>query len=149
MVPQESGRGRLEARITEVLAPFGDQAGRLMTVPGISRTVAEVVLAEAGPDLQTFPGAGHLASWVGLCRANHESAGKRKGGPGRKGSRWLRSILVQAAWAASHAKGTYLQARYRRPGVVADEEAEGGERRPLKTRVWACGGRRRLPSTRP
>jgi transposase len=106
--------GRLEARITEVLAPFAEKVQRLMTVPGISRTVAEVVLAEAGPDLETFPSPGHLASWAGLCPANHVSAGKALGGPGRKGNRWLRTILVQAAWAASHTKGTYLAAQYRR-----------------------------------
>jgi transposase len=106
--------GRLEARITEVLAPFEDQVRRLITVPGISRTVAQVVLAEAGPDLVTFPSPGHLASWVGLCPANRQSAGKPLGGPGRKGNRWLRTALVQAAWAASHSKRTYLAAQYRR-----------------------------------
>jgi transposase len=106
--------GRLEARLREGLAPLGDKVQRLLSVPGIRRTVAEVVLAEAGPDLQTFPSPGHLASWVGLCPANHQSAGKAQGGPGRKGDRWLRSALVQAAWAASHTKGTYLAAPYRR-----------------------------------
>lgn len=106
--------GRLEARVTEVLGPFEAKARRLMGVPGISRTVAEVVLAEAGPDLATFPSPGHLASWAGLCPANRQSAGKALGGPGRKGNRWLRTALVQAAWAASHSKGTYLQAQYRR-----------------------------------
>jgi transposase len=105
---------RLEARVTEVLGPFEEKARRLMGVPGISRTVAEVVLAELGPDLATFPSPGQLASWAGLCPANRESAGKALGGPGRKGNRWLRAALVQAAWAASHSKGTYLQAQYRR-----------------------------------
>jgi len=106
--------GRLEARITEVLAPFGDKVARLLTVPGISRTVAEVVLAELGPDLATFPSADHLASWAGLCPGNHESAGKSRGGRARKGNRWLRTMLVQAAWGASRSKGTYLQAQFRR-----------------------------------
>jgi transposase len=106
--------GRLEARLREVLAPLGDKVQRLLRVPGLSRTVAEVVLAEAGPDLQTLASPGHRASWVGLCPASHQSAGKAQGGPGRKGDRWLRSALVQAAWAASHTKGTYLAAPYRR-----------------------------------
>jgi transposase len=106
--------GRLEGRITEPLAPFAEPGQRLLRVPGMSRTVAEVVLAEAGPDLGNFPSAGHLASWAGLCPGNHESAGKQHSGRARKGNRWLRTILVQAAWAASRTKGTYLQAQYRR-----------------------------------
>jgi transposase len=106
--------GRLEARITEALAPFEERARRLMAVPGISRTVAEVLLAELGPDLATFPSPGHLASWAGLCPANRQSAGKPLGGPGRRGNRWLRTALVQAAWAASHSKRSYLAAQYRR-----------------------------------
>ena len=105
---------RLEARIAEGLAPFAEEVRRLMTIPGISRTVAEVVLAEAGPDLAAFPSAAHLASWAGLCPGNNESAGKQKGGRARKGNRWLRTALVQAAWAAGRAKGTYLQAQFRR-----------------------------------
>jgi transposase len=106
--------GRPEARVTEVLAPFGGRARRLRAVPGLSRTVAEVVLAGAGPDRATFPSPGHLAPWAGLCPANRESAGKPPGGPGRKGNRWLRTALAQAAWAASPSKGTYRAARYRR-----------------------------------
>jgi transposase len=106
--------GRLEGRITEQLAPFAEAARRLMTIPGVGRTVAEVVLAELGPDLTTFPSAGHLASWAGLCPGSHESAGKSKGGLARKGNRWLRTMLVQAAWAAGRSKGTYLAAQFRR-----------------------------------
>ncbi len=105
--------GRLGARVEEVLAPFAQAAERLQTIPGVSQRVADVVLAEIGTDMKPFPTAGHLASWAGLCPGNHESAGKRKTGRTTKGDRWLRTALVQAAWAASRAKGTYLQAQYR------------------------------------
>jgi transposase len=104
--------GRLGARVEEVLAPFAEAAGRLTTIPGVSQRVAEVVVAEIGTDMKQFPTAGHLASWAGLCPGNHESAGKRKSGRTTKGDRWLRTVLVQAAWAASRAKGTYLAAQY-------------------------------------
>ncbi len=104
--------GRLGVRVEEVLAPFAEAAERLATIPGVSQRVAEVVLAEIGTDMGQFPTAAHLASWAGLCPGNHESAGKRKTGRTTKGDRWLRTVLVQAAWAASRAKGTYLQAQY-------------------------------------
>jgi len=106
--------GRLGVRIEEVMAPFAAAAERLTTIPGVDQRTAEVVLAEIGADMGRFPTAGHLASWAGLCPGNNESAGKRKSGKTTKGSRWLRQVLTQAAWAASHTKGTYLAAQYRR-----------------------------------
>jgi transposase len=106
--------GRLGARIEEALAPFAEAEERLQTIPGISQRVAETVLAEIGPQMEQFPSADHLASWAGMCPGNNESAGKRRSGRITKGNRWLKRILVQAAWAASHTKGTYLAAQYRR-----------------------------------
>jgi transposase len=106
--------GRLSAHIEEVMAPFADAAARLETIPGISQRVAQTVVAEIGPRMEQFPTAGHLASWAGMSPGNNESAGKRRGGHTTHGNRWLRQMLVQAAWAASRTKGTYLSAQYRR-----------------------------------
>jgi transposase len=106
--------GRLGTRIEEALAPFAEAVQRLETIPGVSQRVAETVLAEIGPNMEQFATAGHLASWAGMCSGNNESAGKRRSGRTTKGDRWLKRILVQAAWAASHTKGTYLAAQYRR-----------------------------------
>jgi transposase len=106
---------RLGARIAEVLpAPFEEAIGRLVTIPGIERRAAENIVAELGADMTPFPSAGHLASWVGMCPGNHESAGKRRSGRTTQGNAWLRVTLVQCAWAASHTKGTYLSAQYKR-----------------------------------
>jgi transposase len=105
---------RLEGRITEALAPYEEKVQRLITIPGVSRTVAEVVLAEVGLDVQTFPSAAHLASWAGVCPGKNESAGRQRSGRVGKGNRWLRVALVQAAWAASHTKKSYLGVQYRR-----------------------------------
>jgi transposase len=106
---------RLGARITEVLpAPFEEAIQRLVTIPGIERRAAENIVAELGADMTPFPSAGHLASWVGICPGNHESAGKRRSGRTTQGNAWLRVTLVQCAWAASHTKGTYLSAQYKR-----------------------------------
>jgi transposase len=106
--------GRLGARIEEVTAPFAEAVERLTTIPGVEQRAAETVIAEIGPNMEQFPTADHLASWAGMCPGNNESAGKRKSGRTTKGSRWLRQMLTQAAWAASHTKDTYLAAQYRR-----------------------------------
>jgi transposase len=106
--------GRLGARIEEALAPYAPALENLQTIPGVSQRVAETVLAEIGPQMEQFPTAAHLSSWAGICSGNDESAGKRRSGRTTKGSRWLRGMLVQSAWAASHTKDTYLAAQYRR-----------------------------------
>src|SRR5207245_4358351 len=87
---------------------------RLDAVPGVDRRVAEVVLAEVGSDVKPFPTHSHVASWAGICPGNEESAGKRRRGRITPGNRWLKRTLVQAAWAASHTKNTYLASQYRR-----------------------------------
>ena len=102
------------ARIEEVAAPFAEAAARLETIPGVGAAAAEVIVAEIGTDMTQFPTAGHLASWAGLCPGNNESAGKRRSGKTTKGSQWLRTVLVQVAWAASHTKETIFSATYRR-----------------------------------
>jgi transposase len=106
---------RLTARITEVLpAPFAEAIGRLVTIPGIDVRAAENILAETGVDMEVFPTEKHLPSWAGMCPGQRESAGKRQSGRARKGNQWLRTTLVQVAWAASHTKHSYLSAQYRR-----------------------------------
>lgn len=86
----------------------------LDTIPGINRRMAELLLAEIGPDMRRFPTAGHLASWAKLAPGNNESAGKHYSGATGHGNRWLRSGLVQAAWAAVKVKTSYLSAFYHR-----------------------------------
>jgi transposase len=86
----------------------------LDTIPGVARRTAEMLVAEIGTDMTRFPSADHLASWAGVAPGNHESAGKRGSGKTRKGNRFLRTTLVQAAHAAARTKHTYLSAQYRR-----------------------------------
>jgi transposase len=105
---------RLGAEVATRLQAHEAEVELLDTIPGVSRRVAEVLLAEIGPDVTRFPSARHLASWAGICPGNHQSAGKRKSGKTRKGSRWLRQVLVEAAQAAARGKHTYLGAQYRR-----------------------------------
>lgn len=105
---------RVTGRIEELMVPFAPAAARLQTIPGVGQKVAEMLLAELGTDMSVFPTADHLSSWAGMSPGNNESAGKRRSGRTTHGSRWLRTMLVQAAWAASHTKGTYLADQYRR-----------------------------------
>jgi transposase len=105
---------RVSAEIAERVRPVEDALDRLDTIPGIGRHVAEALVAEIGVDMGRFPSAEHLASWAGMCPGNNESAGKRQSGKTRKGSPWLRALLVQAAHAAARKKDTYLAAQYRR-----------------------------------
>lgn len=104
----------LDAEIARYLEPFQSQFKRLITIPGVSDFVASVLIAEIGTDMTHFPSAGHLISWAGLCPRMDESAGKRRNTRTRKGARWLRSTLIQAAWPAARSKGTYLQAQFLR-----------------------------------
>jgi transposase len=106
--------GQYHTRIEEVMAPFAEAERRLMTIPGVSRQAAEILLAEIGADMDRFPSADHLCSWAGMCPGNAISAGKRLRGGTTQGSRWLRSALVQVAWAAIRTQGTIFAAQYRR-----------------------------------
>lgn len=105
---------QVSAEIAARVRPVEPAIARLDTIPGIGRYVAEALVAEIGTDMSRFPSARHLASWAGMCPGNHESAGKRHSGKTRKGSPWLRALLVQAAHAAARKRGTYLEAQYRR-----------------------------------
>ncbi len=95
--------------------PFlGKAIELLQTIPGVGERVAQVIVSEIGVDMKRFPTERHLSSWAGICPGNHESGGKRKSGKTTKGNGALRTALVQAVWAATHTKETYLAAQYRR-----------------------------------
>src|SRR3712207_9342695 len=82
--------GDLSAEIERVIAPFSEKVELLDTIPGVDRRMAETLIAEIGVDMDQFPTHKHLASWAGMCPGNEESAGKRRSGKTRKGSKWLR-----------------------------------------------------------
>ncbi len=114
LTQQEALIAELEAKIEEQTRSFAPEIERLDAVPGVDRRVAEVVLAELGGDMHPFPTHRHLSAWAGMCPGNEESAGKRRKRRITPGNRWLKRTLVQAAWAASHTKNSYLASQYRR-----------------------------------
>jgi transposase len=110
----EQQLAELTAEIEQRVACYQELIERLCTIPGMDRIAAWTVLAEIGIDMSVFGDARHLASWAALCPGNRESGGKRISGKTRKGNRYLRRILCQSAWAASHKKDSHLSALFRR-----------------------------------
>ena len=104
----------LSQAIAEQLRPFGAAVELLCTIPGVGRRTAEEVIAEIGTDMSRFPSARHLASWAGQCPGNDRSAGRRRSGATRHGSKWLDRALTEAAQAATRTKDVYLAAQYQR-----------------------------------
>jgi transposase len=131
---QQATIDALTDRIETVIVPFKSARDALVTIPGVSHTVAEVIIAETGADMTVFPTAGHLASWAGVCPGMNESAGRVKSTHTRHGNAHLKAALGVAAMSASRTKGTYLAVRYRRIVLRTD-----GHPRPFTSeRVCCC-----------
>jgi transposase len=103
---------QLDSRIDQYLAQWEAEVELLQTIPGVHKQTATAILAEMGSDMSAFPNQKHLASWCGLCPGNNESAGKKKSERITQGNKSLKTALVEAAWAASHTKNTYLKRKY-------------------------------------
>src|SRR3954452_23182213 len=104
----------IDREVDEGTGPFRAALGILSSIPGVGQLGAQVISAEIGIDMSRFPTAGHLISWAGLCPKSDESAGKRRSTRMRKGAPWLKTTLIQCAWAASRKKGSYLHALFQR-----------------------------------
>lgn len=123
----------IDKEIRNHLTPFKKELILLQTIPGVSETIALTIISEIGVDMNRFPSHENLASWAALCPGNNESAGKQKSGRTRRGNNYLKGALVQAAWAASRSKNTYLQAKYK--GLAA---RKGGKKAAIAIahRYW-------------
>ena len=110
----DAALARIDEEVGANVEPFRTAVEMLSTIPGISTLSAEVIVAEIGIDMSHFETAGHLISWAGLCPKNDESAGKRRSNRMKKGAPWLKTTLIQCAWAATRKKNSYLQAQYLR-----------------------------------
>ena len=104
----------LDERIEEAMQPFRATRDLIVTIPGISTVVADVIIAETGGDMSRFPSAGHLASWAGTCPGSNESAGRVKSTHTRPGNPYLKGALGAAAMSVARSKNTYLAAKVRR-----------------------------------
>jgi transposase len=104
----------IDTELGERLEPFREAVARLTHLPGVSGVAASVIISEIGFDMSRFPTPAHLVSWAGLCPRNDESAGKRRSTRLRHGAPWLKTLLVQSAWAAVRKKASYPQALFLR-----------------------------------
>jgi transposase len=104
----------IDKEVGSRLEPFRDAVRRLKTIPGVGDLAAQIILSEIGLDMSRFPTSGHLISWAGLCPRNDESAGKRRSTRLRKGAPWLKTTLVQCAWAATRKHDCYLRSQFHR-----------------------------------
>jgi transposase len=108
----EARLSHIDKQRADAKPPFRDLIGLLCTIPGVRPLSGTSILAEIGHDMSRFPTAGHLVAWAGLCPGQNESAGKRKSTRLRKGAPWLKTMLVQCAWAAKRKKDSYYRAQF-------------------------------------
>ncbi|HVA18889.1 MAG TPA: IS110 family transposase [Solirubrobacteraceae bacterium] len=128
---------RLSEAVEEQLVPFEGAVRLLCSIPGVEQRTAQNILAEIGTDMSVFPSAGHLASWAGVCPGNDQSAGKRRSGRTRKGSKWLDLALKEAAMSAANTNDSYLQAQYRRlKPRVGHGRALGAVKHSMLCAIW-------------
>jgi transposase len=128
---------RLSVMIEEQIRPFASQVELLCTITGIQRRGAECILAEIGADMTCFATARHLASSAGQCPGNDQSAGKRRSGRTREGSKWPDLALEQAAMSAIRVKDHYLEAQYRRlKPRRGHKRALGAVQHTILTAIW-------------
>ena len=95
---------RFDHALIQGLDAWRPQLVLLQTIPGIDLMGAAMLLVEIGTDMASFGCAEKLASWVGICPGNNESAGKRKSGKTRKGNAWVRRLLCEFAQAAARSR---------------------------------------------
>jgi len=105
---------QIDQEVDGKVEPFRTAIQIVSTIPGVRELSAEVIVAEIGIDMARFPTQAHLIAWSGLCPRNDESAGKRRSTRMRKGAPWLKTTLIQCAWAAARTKESYLQAQFHR-----------------------------------
>ena len=139
----------LSEAIEEQIAPFRSARELLTSIPGVGQRTAEVIIAEIGTDMTAFPTAGHLASWAGQCPGNDQSAGRRRSGRTRNGSKWLDWALEEAGMATVRTKDVYLAAKYQRLRPRrGHKKALGAVKHSILCACWHMLDRRALPGPR-
>ena len=127
---------RFEQEMDRDAPPFEPAVERLIAIPGLDRRSALAVLAETGQDMSVFPSPQQFARWARVCPGNQESAGKRQSGRTGKGNSWLRAVLVQCAWAATHTKDSYFAAQFKRLRPRGNKKAAMAVAHSMLKIIW-------------
>src|SRR5437879_12531482 len=101
--------GQLDQEMATLLGQHQAAVERLAEVPGLGVDSAQQIIAEVGATAATFPSDKHLASWVGACPGDEESAGVSRSHRSPKGNRNMRRLLNQCANAAVTLKRSIFQ----------------------------------------
>ena len=104
---------QLNTRMAQALSQHQAAVHRLVEIPGVSLTAAQQIIAEVGPEARAFAAPQKLASWVGVCPGQHQSAGTEYSHRSPKGNRMMRRVLVQCAWASVKVKGSIFHQKFR------------------------------------
>jgi len=123
-----------EVEAGQTQATFQSLILLLMSIPGIDVLSARIILSEIGRDMSRFPTAGHLLSWAGTCPRNDESAGKSRSTRLRKGAPWLKTFLVQCAWAAKRKRAATLMPSSTVSAADADQRKQPARSLPRCSR---------------
>jgi transposase len=110
----ETSIEQLDRDIDKAVDPFRDIVDWLKEVPGLSDIGVPALLGEIGVDMTKFKTHQHLLSWARMCPRLDQSAGKVHSTRTQKGAVWLKTLLIQAAWAAIKTKDSYLRAQFLR-----------------------------------
>ncbi|MDR1086402.1 MAG: transposase [Deltaproteobacteria bacterium] len=127
----EAGIESMDKIFLEALRPRREALDLLQAAPGLSGIGAALIPAETGPDTEKFGSPESKASRAGICPGSSESAGKRKSGGTRKGSRWIRRVSCEAA-----------QAAVRAPCPLRAEFEDLSDAGDAKSRLWLQGTKR-------
>uniref|UniRef100_UPI0026006A34 transposase n=1 Tax=uncultured Faecalibaculum sp. TaxID=1729681 RepID=UPI0026006A34 len=98
--------------ITEACEDHQEYIRLLMTIPGISKISARKLVAEFGTEMDQFGKASRAAKWAGLAPGSDESAGKIHSRHITKGGKYLKPVLIEAAWAAVRSKNPYYRCKF-------------------------------------
>lgn len=90
----------IQHHINIMVSAYENYIQLLMTIPGVSRKSAIIIISELGIDVSQWSSHRKLAAWAGLAPGCNESAGKKKSVKISKAGVYIKPCLVQVAHAA-------------------------------------------------